>query len=124
MDDLEIRRIDECHWKGYLGKNLICEFEYFRDFEGKYWINNIATFDDRKQQGFGTKMILCALAEYKKIYVSTAEKVDIKTNAIKGDFRYTNDLSYDVSELKEFVDKLVQKDILKSEWVRHPFKTR
>jgi hypothetical protein len=119
----KIYHIDELTWHGKIGKKPICEFEYFKDARGRFWINKIDTWGNYKQKGYGTKMIKAALKAYKEIYVSTAKKTEILNRKIQdNDFRYTNDEHLgNNSPLMLIVQKCVDKGILKPEWIKHPF---
>lgn len=121
-EELIVTQNSELTWLGTIKGDLVCQFDFFKDSEGKYWINDITTFEPNNEKGFGTKMMEAAFIVYNEIYVSTAEKYEIKSRGIKGDLRYTNALSFDESDLKIFVDKLILKGIFKKEWVCHPFK--
>src|SRR5574343_867237 len=98
IHELVIEQKSDCQWIGKINNELVCEFNYYKDCKGKYWINDISTFDPFKEIGVGTKMIENALSIYNEIYVSTAEKHEIKTVGIKGDLRYTNEFSFEESD--------------------------
>lgn len=121
-DILVIIQKGELNWQGTINGDLVCDFEYFKDGAGLFWVNNISTFEPHNQKGFGTKMIQAALIIYGEIYISSAEKDEIKTMGINGDLRYTNAPSFDESDLKIFVNELIIQGVFKKEWVKHPFK--
>ena len=116
-DEFKINRISELVWHGKIGSSRICEFQYFKDSQDRIWINIIGTYGNFQKMGYGSKMLIEALKFYKVIYISSAEKREVKAKGIPNDFRYTND-----ENLMLFIEKCIQKDILKKEWFKHPFK--
>lgn len=120
---IKIEKISELYWEGSIGTKVVCEFRYFKDFEGKIWVNNITTYEDFQGKGYGTQMIVNALLEYQEIYISTAEKIDIKERNLANDERYFNEYCLEESNIYKFANRLIKKGILKSCWLRHPFKT-
>jgi len=125
MRDLIITQIDELHWEGKIRNKLICEFNYFSDYEGKYWINGIFTYDsivDNKGKGHGRSMIIKALQVYHEIYVNKADKSEIKKLNHKNDYRYFNEYCFEESDLFKFTSRLIEDNILKKEWIKSPEK--
>jgi hypothetical protein len=118
----KIYQIGELTWHGKIGEKRVCTFEYFKDNNGHRWINYIETNDRYRKKGYGTKVIIEALKIYKEIYVSTAKKMEILRIGLQNDSRYTNDEHLgDNSPLMLFVQKCIEKGILKPEWKKHPF---
>jgi len=122
METFKTDTISELHWIGSIENKIICEFEYFEDNRGRIWINNISTDEDYRKKGYGTKMLTEALKVYNKIYVSTANKTEIKSKGIENDCRHTNDELDEQHPLWIFIDKCIEKEIFKKDWVKHPFK--
>ncbi len=114
--EFKITQIKELYWEGKLGEKIICRFEYFKDEHGIIWVNNIATDGPKQRKGYGTNMIIEALKVYNEIFISTADKLEIKTERLSNDLRYTND-----DNLWYFINKCVQRAFLKKEWIKHPF---
>ena len=115
-----IKHLSDLEWAGYIDNALICEFRYYMDDNGKIWINNIATDGNFQEKGFGTRMIIAALEVYKEIYVSTAERWEIEAKRKFSD--KIRDERYSVDgRLWPFINKLVERDILKQEWLKKPF---
>lgn len=116
-----VTQIDELNWKGRLGDKTICRFQYFKDKNGVYWINNIGCKIHRN--GFGTIMMQQALNVYNEVHVSTADESEVKAKRKKedNDYRYVKEYNYEMSNLKKFIDYLIEQDILKYDWVRNPF---
>ena len=122
MNSLKIKQISELYWKGTINDSLICEFEYFKDDNNKIWINNIATSEIYQNKGYATQMLKSAIDVYKTVYVSNASKIEIKTKGLRNDFRYTNDELGIQHPLWIFIEKCIEKDIFKKDWIKHPFK--
>lgn len=116
-----IKQIEELYWEGYLENEAVCQFEYFKDSEGRYWVNNIVSYGKDARKGYGTKMIVEALKVYGRIYISTAEKYEIKQRRLENDLRYNNDYSFEESNIGKFSKRLVEKGILESDSICHPF---
>lgn len=120
MGNFLIKRISDFEWAGYLDNILICEFRYYLDDNGKIWINNIGTEGNFQEKGFGTQMIVAALEVYKEIYVSTAERWEIEAKRKSSD--KVRDERYSVDgRLWPFINKLVERGIMKQEWLINPF---
>lgn len=113
---LEILQISELVWEGRIGNEVICRFEYFLE-DNKFWINIISTEWKYKSQGFGTQMICAALKVYNEIYVSTGTRRELNAKGLRGDSRYESDRK----ELTPFVNKLVERGVLKKEWIQNPY---
>lgn len=120
-ETFRILQIDELNWTGYLGATAMCNFQFFKDKEGTYWINNIGCSEHQK--GYGTAIIKEALKIYQEIHVSTADESEVKARRNKEDkdYRYVKEFNYESSTLKKFVDSLILEGILKPEWIRNPF---
>lgn len=116
---LKIEHKNELQWFGFVDKEVVCEFEYFKDKEG-YWINNISIEEEFQRRGYGEIMIKEALKKYEKIFVSTADKIDIKALALPNDLRYVNETYGEVAHFWLFVNRLIEKGILKNEWKKFP----
>lgn len=109
-------------WTGWIGNEKICTFNFLDD-DGKIWINEIRTECEFRKNGYGSYLIQEALKEYGEIYVCTANRLELNSNKNK----QTEDSRHMENEgecLVPFVIKCIEKNILKKEWVIHPFKPK
>lgn len=122
-----ITKLNQFDWEGRIDNKLICEFNYLKDNQG-YWINYMCTNEEyrNKGYGFGTKMIEAAINEYGKILVNNLSRLEFnaKKHSIENYTFETNrsDTRYPMDDaLMKFINKCIDKKIVKKEWVLSPF---
>ena len=106
-------------WKLTLNTNVKCreiaEFEFFQE-NNRIWLNNCSVNEDLRNKGIGEYIIIEAIKEYGEIYFSIADKGEHKRRKIENDSRYI-----EPPDGENFVKSLVEKEIIKKEWLRNPF---
>ena len=112
-DELEITYDDDyfSYFEGYINKKRVCEL-YLLESKEKFWLNSINTNKVFESKGYATKLILKALEFHDAIYISTADGTQHTT---------PEDTRYLTPDGSLFVDKLLEMNIIKEEWMFNPF---
>ncbi len=95
--------------------NIIVEFDFLCE-KNKIWLNNCMVVEDYRGKGIGKFIIAEAIKEFKKIYISSAQKHEHKFMKIKNDTRYIED-----REGECFVRSLLNNELIHKEWYINPF---
>lgn len=97
-------------------EKIVAEFEFFKEND-KVWLNNCSVDEDLRCKGIGKCMIIEAIKEFGEIYFSSADKGEHKRKNIENDSRYI-----EAPDGESFVKSLLEKELIKTEWLINPFK--
>lgn len=107
---------EQRNFEGYFNGIKVCDLNLYcpEDKPHEYWLNGINTNKDHVRNGFATELLNEAILIHDKIYISTASKTEQELN---------NDISarYLSTEGGKLVYGLIDKGILKPEWMKNPF---
>ena len=111
-------------WVGVIDGTEVCEFKYYKDEAGDYWLNDASTEGGYRNQGLATQMIKSAIEKYGKVYFSSAGKGE-HINKEPHLSRYlTTEFGLDDDDRpngRSLVEGLIKNGIIPKEWLKNPF---
>ena len=105
-------------------KEIVAEFEFYKDEANKVWANKIVSYGIYQGIGIGTQIIKTANEKFGKIYFSNATQSEkaMFSKDKANDFRYFSDaLKFEDSNIGLFVSSLIKKGIIKSDQIQNPY---
>lgn len=111
MEELDIKD-DELRHEGFIDGKKVCDFVYFEDKNGNYWLNSANVEIEFQRKGIGTAMIKQAVEWYGAIYFSKAQRY--YHDRFQGDTRYLS------TEGAALANSCLRKGIINEEWFFDP----